>query len=932
MALGSRALDLLALLLERAGETLSKDELIASVWPGLHVTDVSLRVHIAAIRKALGEGAGARFISNVPGRGYAFVAPVTTEQAARASPEQARPDGPPRAAFHELPLSLTRIFGREEILRRLAEQQSHRRLVTLVGPGGIGKTTVAVAVARAIAGQYNDGVLFLDLAPIADPSFVPHALASALGIALQMDDPIGSLVAALRGKRMLLVMDSCERVVEQGASLAAALLRRLDGLNILATSREALRAEGEWVHRLPPLPSPQHLPEAGSAEALRFPAVQLFVERASEGQDDYRLTDGDAPYVAQICSRLDGIPLAIELAAGRMDSIGARALAEQLDDRFRVLTRGRRTALPRHQTMLATLDWSFALLSAPEQTLMLRLAVFQARFSLAAAGHLCGDDPLPAADMQDALSDLAAKSLLVAEVGGAEVHYRMLDTMRAYGATKLAESGEGATYARRHARWMRQVFETAAREWEEQPSDVWLVRYAPQIDDLRSALGWAFSENGDAELGVGITISAVPLWAELSIVDECLGWVERALAASSVLPVQSQRWQMQLHAALGGLQMYATNRMQQASGAWSEALRIAENIGDEDYQLRAIRALWAGSINQGEFLRALDYAERFRDLIADTDARADQHVAERMVGTAQHFLGHQVAAEANIDRMLAGYVAPAQRSHTVRYLFDQRASARIIRARLLWLKGRPDAALAEAAETIAYGLSIDHTLTLCNVLTQAACPLTLAVGDISQAEQYVALLRQRTEAMALDVWRTYAVCFDCDLMIRRGDLATGLVSLRKAVAALRRTGFGHYLTSFLMIVAQGECRANQHAAAAAALAEALRNCTRTGEAWNLPELHRLRGELALAVGTAEASVLARKDFTHALDIARQQGALAWELRAATSMARLLQTQQQGRDATDLLERVVDRFTEGFDRPDLAEASALLNALRRPDNA
>ncbi len=280
------------------------------------MVEANLTVHVAALRRALRDGqADNRYIVNIPGRGYRFVAPVTFV-------DQQRYVTPPLAAAvrpHNLTAQLTRLIGRAEVVANLAQQLTTQRLLTIVGPGGIGKTAVALDAAARLVGDYEDGVWLIDLAPIADPRLVPTALASALRLEISSDDPVPGLIAAVRDRQMLLVLDNCEHVIEEAAALAAGVLRGSHGVQILATSREPLRVEGERVHRLSPLGSLPASVRLGASEALRFPAVQLFVERAAAAMNEFELSDADAYSVGDSCRRLDGVPLAIELAAGRVD-------------------------------------------------------------------------------------------------------------------------------------------------------------------------------------------------------------------------------------------------------------------------------------------------------------------------------------------------------------------------------------------------------------------------------------------------------------------------------------------------------------------------------------------------------------------------------------------------------------------------------------
>jgi len=323
--------------------------------------------------------------------------------------------------------------------------------VTIVGPGGIGKTTVAMATADHLRASYPHGVYFIDLASIADPLLISATIASALGLATISQDPLLSVIEFLTGKQMLITLDNCEHVIEAAAVVAEKLLRGASGVNVIATSREPLRAKGEWVLRLAPL----ELPPAGAAlsadDALGFSAIQLFTERAMASLHTFELSDADVPTVADICHKLDGLPLAIELAAARVELFGIRGLAACLDDRLGLLTRGRRTAMPRQQTLRATLDWSYELLSRAEQIALRRLAVFTGPFDARSASAVIVDTDVHAANVLDVLTSLAAKSLVAAHAAGEQVRYRLLDTSRVYALEKLEESHERDEIKRRHA-------------------------------------------------------------------------------------------------------------------------------------------------------------------------------------------------------------------------------------------------------------------------------------------------------------------------------------------------------------------------------------------------------------------------------------------------------------------------------------------------
>lgn len=433
LRLGSRALDILQLLLENAGHLVAKDCIIARVWPTTVVEDTNLRVHIAALRRALGDGRdGRRFIANVPQRGYSFVAEVTCECAALTT-----------AALpaHNLPTRLTRIEGRDALIGALVSQLPARRFVTLVGPGGMGKTTVALRVAELLLEHYADGVHLIDLAS-SGPGEVAGAVATVLGLAPVGEEPIAPLGCQLRERQALLVLDNCEHVIDACALLAESLLRRAPRLAILATSREPLLAEGECIQRLAGLAVPPPLADCGVDEALGCAAIRLFVTRARARQDGFRLHPGDVPQVSDICRRLDGLPLAIELAAAQVDSLGLDGLQRLLDGQFQLLAQGRRTAVPRHQSLRANLDWSYDLLTALERVVLQRLALFKQAFTFDTAVRVIGCERISETRLYEAISHLVAKSLLLAEPGHGQVRYRLLETTRVYALDTLRNGGE----------------------------------------------------------------------------------------------------------------------------------------------------------------------------------------------------------------------------------------------------------------------------------------------------------------------------------------------------------------------------------------------------------------------------------------------------------------------------------------------------------
>lgn len=447
LQLGSRALEILQLLIENAGQVVSKQAIIEHVWPNSVVEEGNLRVHIAALRRALGDGLnGQRYINNVPLRGYCFVAAVHT-----LPPPATRSTTRAIDVSHNLPVYLQPLLGRDAVVAELTTQLPACRFVSLVGTGGVGKTRVATRVAEQLLTHYAHGVCFIDLSVLTCPT----ALVPALAHALDLEHSTRALIEHLRERHLLLVLDNCEHLIDPCAVLAEQLLHAAPHLGILATSREPLRAEGECVFRLQPLRVPPRSLGADLDTAMDHCAVQLLVSCATAQHADFRLQPHDVAQACDLCRRLDGLPLAIELAAVQVDALGLAGVLAQLDNGLDILNRGRRTATPRLQSLRATLDWSYALLCPLERALVQRMAIFKTAVTLRTVVDVLacariGEHALPAL-----LTQLVAKSLLIAEPGKHAARYRLPTTTRAYALEKLRDSGELPTWQQRSAQYWK---------------------------------------------------------------------------------------------------------------------------------------------------------------------------------------------------------------------------------------------------------------------------------------------------------------------------------------------------------------------------------------------------------------------------------------------------------------------------------------------
>ncbi|HEX3525380.1 MAG TPA: hypothetical protein VHT52_25230, partial [Stellaceae bacterium] len=522
-------------------------------------------------------------------------------------------------------------------------------------------------------------------------------------------------------------------------------------------------------------------------------------------------------------------------------------------------------------------------------------------------------------------ANLVAKSLVAAEVDGPVTRYRLLDTARAYALEKLAGSGELEAVTRRYAEYYRDVFERAETEWETRPATEWLADYGRQIDNLRAALDWAFSPDGDASVGVAMTAAAVPLWMHSSLLDECRTRVERALATIKVGETANARREMKLRAALGASLLYTRGAVPETGAAWTKALKIAESLDDAEYQLRSLWGLWSFHITDGHYRVALAVAQRSCTVAANRSDPNDRLIGEHMVGVLRHYQGDQPGARRHLERVFTNYATADHRSHIMRFQIDLRAGARATLARVLWLQGFPDQATRTAESNIEDARA--NASSLCSALALAACPIALWTGDLTAAESYVGMLLNRSTRHALPIWHAFGLCHQAALAIKRGDLNTGLWLQHAGFDDLGEAKTGFRFIPYLSDMAEALGRAGQIADGIAAIDEAIERCERTEVHWVMSELLRIKGELLLLQAAPGVAAAAEDHFRQALDWARRQSALSFELCAATSLAQLQSDQGRPADAMALLQSVYHRFTEGFETADLRGAKALLDALQ-----
>jgi len=903
--LGSRALDILIALASRPGQILSKDELTKLVWRGALVDETALRVAISAVRKALRPD-GDSYISTVPGRGYSFILDVTTTPS--KSPKE--PSHLDHLTPQRLPARIARVVGRDEVVAALAIKVIQLRLVSLVGPGGIGKTTVAVAVGNMLRAEF-DMIAFMDLTSIENGTQISEAAAAALGLNMRrQEDPIGEIAVAIGGRRVLIVADNCEHLVDSAASFIEGLLGSAPGVTVLATSRERLRADGEWVHFLSPLDTPPVSPTLTAEAARSYSAIELFEERAAFALGGYQVSDADAPYVAEICRRLDGIALAIELAAGRIAGLGVEGLANSLEDCFSVLTHGRRTALPRHQTLRATLDWSFRLLSREDQGALRNLSVFSGTFTLEDAAYVMSPS-VRLGEANDCLSRLLDKSLIAARREERTLRYSLLETTRTYGQNKLKQAGETDILRRRHAQRFLEVCRNSASRGGSDP----LVGHATA--DIRAALEWSLVRGENLDLGFKLASAATPVCLRLSLLREHRKYLDLALnyiSASANSASNNKvvlRSEMSLRTAVALADYYTEGQALTAEKQLQSAREIARRIGDTSHELKVLWMLFGMASNVGNYRRAFEYAQSYVTASQRSEDPAVEFHCNRILARVHSDLGQHSRALDYVRQAFQRNPTPIPRIPVHAYEIDHWIAASATFARILWLRGYPDLAKSEAERCIADALHVGHEQSTCWAIAFNLCPVAIWRGDFNLAASLVNLLLERSE-------RVFEHYHEWGLLYRQ--FLDGTISASEP----DQTRVPSHSNAKAKIPSQSDLFVTFDAGRVEP--DILERALADEDIWCAPEVLRAWANHLTSKGSKTANVEAELMLLRSLKLAQRQDAKAWELRTATTLASLyLQSGRTG-EARAILEPTLIQFEQGQDTKDFQAAASVLTAL------
>ena len=638
VAVGPRAFDLLVALVERAGHLLTKDELLERVWPKVIVEEAALQMQISALRKILGRDA----IVTVTARGYRFALEATCVGVEDVSGKA--------ALTHNLPQPLSSFVGREKQILELQGLLRGTRLLTLMGSGGCGKTRLAMHIAAELRGEYPDGVRLVEFAALADPQLVPDAVARVFGLKEQSGKAlVQTITDHLVSRNLLMVLDNAEHVLEACAQLSHALLSGCRDLRILVTSRERLGIVGELTYRVPSLSMPDPEQPNTPEQVAQYEAARLFIERAQLQQPRFIVTPENALALASICCRLDGIPLAIELAAARVRLMPVEEVSRRLDQRFDLLTGGSRTALPRHRTLRSLIDWSYDLLSGPEQELLCRVSVFSGGWTLDAAEGVCAGHGIDEREVLDLLTSLADKSLVHARDARGETRYELLETVRHYARDRLWERGEEARLSRRHVDCMLALAEQAESRLTSGDQQVWLERLETEHENLRTALSWSCANDGNTTDGLRLASSLGWFWSTRGHYREGRRWLSILMAAvpgGQADPIRAY--------ALRGAASLASEEgdFAEAEKLNEEALAIFRRLGDRRGISHVLNNLASMAIDQGNGSAALPLLDESMEIRTELGDRHGAGLVMSNLGLVAHDLKNHDEARSLFERGL----------------------------------------------------------------------------------------------------------------------------------------------------------------------------------------------------------------------------------------------------------------------------------------
>jgi predicted ATPase len=875
------------------------------------------------LRKTLGDGQnGTRYIANVPARGYCFVAPVSRpgvqDGGASLRLETTQSQNPIYRSSH--------LVGRDTDVQLAASHLAENRFVTIVGPGGIGKTSVATAIAHTIS-KFDGHFHFIDLAPITEPHMIASVIASTLGLTVRSQDPLSSLVTFLKNERLLLILDSCEHLIETVAELAETIFREAPEVYVLATSREPLRIDGEHVYRLPALAIPPEKTGITADEAMAFSAVQLFVARAQSAANSFQLTDVNAPAVSEVCRRLDGMALALELAAGRVEAYGIDSLADLLKDHLQLTWQGKRTSLARHRTLQATLDWSYNLLSDAEKRVLRRLAVFVGLFPLEAAIAVARDEDIGTPQVLEIVASLVAKSLIARNLDSCIASYRLLDTTRAYLLLKLKDSGEHDAISLRHARFYLEAAPESGESIKTPLPPASAAFALAFLSNARVALSFCFAAPAHAELARDLAVAVAPLFLKMCLLTEAHAWTGKALSLVGEAQSGSEP-EMRLQAYFGQAEMFTKGNTGQVERAFRRSLELAHTFGQTHLQFRLLVNLHLHYERIGRYREALHFAERSEEIAKVIGDPAMLAAARSMLGIGHHLMGDQLQARACLEASLAP-TAPSPEVDPSHFGFEYRNRAQIALARVLWLQGEHASAVTLATETVKAAAALEHTITQCMALIWAAS-VYIWHGDYDSADESVDEFLVLAKRYELGPYQAAGLGFKAKIAVRRGQAESSIQTLRACLERLHRDRYELLTTAFECALSEALLATGNTVTALLQINEAMCAVEEDGNFLFFPELLRIRAQ-ATAMLCPDSDAEIERTYLNAITLADRQNARSWHLRAAVGLAKFYLGKGREAEARAVLERIYPAF-DGSDAKDYHDAAALITQLGSPVQA
>lgn len=912
--LGARAIDLLTALVQRNGELVSKDELMAAAWPDVFVHESNLKVNMSSLRRSLGDTQKLpTYVATVAGRGYRFVAAVQTSSIEDSDQDLAEPYAQPSG----LPTQ-GHVIGREGEIAAILSHVRSKRHVTVVGAGGIGKTTVAIEVAQSLRVDCPDGICFVDLSTIDSPTLVASTLAASLGIRGDPSDSVAAVLDYLRQRKMLVVLDNCEHVLPAAAIFARRFVSA-DGVSrLLATSREPLGTNSEHVFWLGTLEFGSARDPISVEETLRLPALDLFARRVSEWSG-YQLIDSDCAAVAQICRSLDGLPLAIELAAAKLENRKPQELLELMGEHLSFRKQRNHVVPARQETLLATIDWSYGLLSQDEATIFRLVSVFAGAFELEDVVALAAAAGLSPMSVTVGLGGLVAKSLVTAQVSGSGLRYRLLDSTRHYALQRLLADPIEARVRLCHAQRMLAVFEQSEGDWDWRETEDWITRYRGRLSDLRAALSWSFGEGGRPELGVRLTVAAIPLWFETSLVSEARQSVEFALQIGETFPCDDLL-KAKLACARAWNLAYSRKVLPDLRDAWLIAIELAKRSENVGQLLQAVLGLSLCLLETGSIRQAIGSFEELSDLSQRHKDWSVMPEVERAMALARTYTGHLTEGRQVLDRLAATYARPDRRSRMAGFQVDRYIGVRCHLPFVAWLNGHPDYAAATARDAVEAAESLGHRVSQSNAIAMAALPVSLWNGDVSSLDRYAAQLKSIVEIENIAIWIPDQQFYAAALRDLLGH-DDAVSKLRVAIEAVIDCCLCSRIAMKFGILADALARRGRLDEASDAIAEAFRHQERQGERWCRSELQRVEASIFYRAGERSR---AEQALESALGEARAVEAKSFELRIATDLAAHFVEADRREDAVRILQPTYRSFSQGFATSDLVAAGKLLH--------